>query len=358
MSLVAATIQAFEGAPLPDLVRRAAVEMLVANARRGLATAPAGAETEFAREMAAHPIAEQTDAANAQHYELPAAFFQAVLGPQLKYSCGLYGSRGAGLAEAEEEALSETAVHAELADGQTILELGCGWGSLSLWMARALPDARITSVSNSRSQGEYIRARAAALGLTNLTVITADMNDFEAAAGAYDRVVSVEMFEHMANWRALLTRARRWLKPDGRMFLHVFTHRTTSYRFDLDDEADWIGQHFFSGGLMPGHDLIRQFPDLFEVEADWRWSGEHYRRTAEDWLANYDRNAQHIGAVLREVYGDQWVLWKRRWRLFFLATSGLFGHQGGGEWGVSHYRLKPVAAVAAPALKVPAEALA
>jgi cyclopropane-fatty-acyl-phospholipid synthase len=359
MSLVAAAIQAFEGAPLPDLLRRAAVEMLVAKARRGLADAPADAEAAFAREMGEHPIAEHAAAANAQHYELPAAFFEAVLGPQLKYSCGLYAGPGETLATAEEAALSETAVHAGLQDGQTILELGCGWGSLSLWMARALPGASITSVSNSRSQGEFIRARAAALGLENLTVATADMNDFEAEAGRFDRIVSVEMFEHMANWRALLTRARGWLKPDGRMFLHVFTHRATPYRFDLADETDWIGQHFFSGGVMPSHDLIRQFPDLFEVEADWRWGGEHYRRTAEDWLANYDRNASQIGQVLREVYGDQAVLWTRRWRLFFLATSGLFGHRGGAEWGVSHYRLKPVAQPAgAPAFRAAAEAMA
>jgi cyclopropane-fatty-acyl-phospholipid synthase len=346
MSLVAATIQAFEGAPLPDLVRRAAVELLVSNARRQLAGAPTQATAAFAREMAAHPIAEHAGAANAQHYELPAAFFEKVLGPNLKYSCCLYERGVETLAEAEEVALAETALHADLADGQTILELGCGWGSLSLWMARAFPKSRITSVSNSRSQGDFIRARAAAASLTNLTVITADMNDFEAPEAGFDRVVSVEMFEHMANWRALLTKAQAWLKPDGRMFVHVFTHKTTPYRFEVDDEADWIGQHFFTGGVMPSHDLIGQFPDLFEVEADWRWSGEHYRRTAEDWLANYDANAREIGVVLREVYGDQAVLWKRRWRLFFLATSGLFGHRGGGEWGVSHYRLKPAARAA------------
>jgi len=341
MSLVASAIHAFEGAPLPDAVRRAAVEVLVANARRQLAGGAPDAAAAFAREMEARPIAEHVGAANDQHYELPAAFFQAVLGPQLKYSSGLYSTPRATLAEAEEAALSETAAHAGLRDGQRILELGCGWGSLSLWMARALPKAGIIAVSNSASQGEFIRARAAERGLTNLTVITADMNDFRAPAGAFDRVVSVEMFEHMANWRALLTRVRGWLKPDGRLFLHVFTHRTTPYRFDADDEADWIARHFFTGGVMPSHDLARQFPDLFEVEADWRWSGEHYRKTADHWLENYDRNAPAIGAVLTEVYGDQAVLWRRRWRLFFLATAGLFGHRGGGEWGVSHYRLKP-----------------
>ena len=327
---------------MPDVVRRAAVWALVENARRQMASPEPGATAAFAREMVARPIAENTQAANDQHYELPAAFFEAVLGPQLKYSSGLYGADGDSLAVAEERALSETASHADLADGQQILELGCGWGSLSLWMARALPRAQITSVSNSASQRTFILERARAEGLSNLTVITADMNDFTAAPESYDRIVSVEMFEHMANWRALLGRARGWLKPDGAMFLHVFTHKTTSYRFDAADEADWIGQHFFTGGLMPSHDLAWQFPDLFTVEADWRWSGDHYRRTAEHWLENYDRHARALRPVLAEVYGDQAVLWRRRWRLFFLATSGLFGHRGGQDWGVSHYRLRPV----------------
>jgi cyclopropane-fatty-acyl-phospholipid synthase len=204
-----------------------------------------------------------------------------------------------------------------------------------------MPNAQITAVSNSASQGEFIRARAAAEGLSNLAVVTADMNDFQAPADAFDRIVSVEMFEHMSNWRALLSRARTWLRADGRLFLHVFTHRTTPYRFDVEDDADWIAQHFFTGGVMPSHDLAFQFADLFEVEADWRWSGAHYERTARDWLANYDRNAAVIGPILRQVYGDEAVLWRRRWRLFFLATAGLFGHRSGAEWGVSHYRLAP-----------------
>jgi cyclopropane-fatty-acyl-phospholipid synthase len=340
MRLVANAIHAFEGAPVPDLLRRAAVDFLVANARRRLKPGRA-ATAAFAREMESHPIAEYAAAANAQHYELPAAFFQAVLGPQLKYSSGLYPSAGATLAQAEENALFDTAVHAGLRDGHKILELGCGWGSLSLWMARSMPNAQITAVSNSASQGEFIRARAAAGGLSNLTVVTADMNDFQAPADAFDRIVSVEMFEHMSNWRALLSRARTWLRADGRLFLHVFTHRTTPYRFDVEDDADWIAQHFFTGGVMPSHDLAFQFADLFEVEADWRWSGAHYERTARDWLANYDRNAAVIGPILRQVYGDEAVLWRRRWRLFFLATAGLFGHRSGAEWGVSHYRLAP-----------------
>ena len=341
MSLVASTLHAFEGAPLPDAVRRAAIGLLVENARRGLRRSPPAAQ--FAREMEDRPIAEHVDAANAQHYELPPAFFQAILGPRLKYSSALYRPGVRTLAEAEDAALLETAAHADLADGQAILELGCGWGSLSLWMARALPNARILSVSNSAAQGAFIRARAAGQGLSNLTVVTADMNDFAAPRGAFDRIVSVEMFEHMANWRALLARARDWLKPDGRLFLHVFTHRDTPYRFDARDEADWIARHFFTGGVMPSHDLPWQFPDLFEVVADWRWSGAHYARTAQAWLANYDRNGARVRPILAEVYGDQAILWGRRWRLFFLATAGLFGCRGGREWGVSHYLMRPAA---------------
>jgi cyclopropane-fatty-acyl-phospholipid synthase len=245
------------------------------------------------------------------------------------------------LEQAEILALKETCAHADLADGHKILELGCGWGSLSLWMAQTYPKARIVSVSNSAPQRNFIERQAAALGLTNLRVVTADMNVFDTPE-RFDRIVSVEMFEHMANWRALLTMARTWLKPDGRLFLHVFSHRTTPYRFNVDDPTDWIAQHFFTGGVMPSHGLIRAFPDLFELEADWRWSGEHYARTAEHWLANYDRHSLELNTVLREVYGPDAKLWGRRWRLFFLATAGLFGHSGGLQWGVSHYRLRPV----------------
>jgi cyclopropane-fatty-acyl-phospholipid synthase len=341
MSLVSNALLAFEGAPLPDPVRKAAIQVLVSGARRQAASAGPAADAAFARQMAERPIAEHTDAANEQHYEVPAEFFLNCLGPRLKYSSCLY-EPGDTLAQAEDRALTETCVHAGLLDGQSVLELGCGWGSLSLWMARSYPKSNITSVSNSASQGEFIRGRAAAEGLTNLTVITADMNEFDPPdAGKYDRVVSVEMFEHMANWRALLGRVKTWLQPDGRLFIHIFTHRTGPYRFDIEDEADWIAQHFFAGGVMPSHNLMRQFPDLFTVEEDWRWSGAHYEKTALHWLANFDRNIRVIDPVLRSVYGDKAVLWRRRWRLFFLATAGLFGHRGGEEWGVSHYRLKP-----------------
>lgn len=340
MSFVATTLQAFEGAPLPDVMRKAAIQFLVAGARRQATGSGPEADAAFARQMAERPIAEHTDAANAQHYEVPAAFFEACLGPRLKYSSCLYAP-GETLAEAEDRALAETCAHAALEDGQQILELGCGWGSLSLWMARRYPNAKITSVSNSLSQGEFIRAQARAQRLNNLTVVTADMNDFEAPAAQFDRIVSVEMFEHMANWAALLARLRIWLKPQGRAFIHVFTHRTGPYRFDVEDEGDWIAQHFFAGGVMPSHGLMRQFPESFTVEQDWRWSGTHYQKTALHWLENYDRNIATIRPVLQAVYGPDATLWHRRWRLFFLATAGLFGHRGGDEWGVSHYRLKP-----------------
>jgi cyclopropane-fatty-acyl-phospholipid synthase len=341
MSLTGIAARAVERAPLPDALTRLGVGYLVGRARRQL-DAETADPTLFVRQMEKRPIALNTDAANQQHYELPAEFFGLILGPRRKYSSCLYEGPRASLADAEERALAETCAHADLADGQDILELGCGWGSLSLWMAEQYPAARITAVSNSASQRAYIEARAQERGLGHLRVITADMNDF-AAAAAFDRIVSVEMFEHMSNWRALLERARGWLKPEGRLFLHVFTHRSRPYSFEADDEADWIAQHFFTGGIMPSHGLIRQFPDLFAVQAEWRWSGEHYRRTAEHWLANYDRNAAAIAEILKRVYGADWQVWRRRWRLFFLATAGLFGDQAGDVWGVSHYRLKPAA---------------
>jgi len=343
MTLAAAALQAFEGAPIPDALRRAAVAFLVGSAARKMEGQPS-IDAAFAADMARHPIAEHTAAANDQHYELPAAFFQHVLGPHLKYSSCLY-ERGDSLGEAEARALAETCLHADIRDGQSILELGCGWGSLSLWMAQNYPKATITSVSNSHSQRAFIEGQARARGLKNLKVITCDMNQFDAV-GLFDRVVSVEMFEHMSNWRGLLARVHDWVKPDGRVFIHVFTHKTTPYRFDVNDKTDWIAQHFFTGGVMPSHGLMHQFGDLFTVEQDWRWSGDHYEKTAEDWLANYDRNFDVIWPVLQDAYGPDARLWSRRWRLFFLATSGLFGHAGGAEWGVSHYRLSPAKAAA------------
>ncbi len=341
MSAIERAIPLFERLPLPDVLSRAAVSFLVGRTRNKLSGVPRDINKNFAAGMPNYPIAEAVDDANAQHYEVPAKFFELVLGPQRKYSCCFYDNAASTLAQAEESALKQTAEHALLDDGQHILELGCGWGSLSLWMASHYPAARITAVSNSQSQRAFIMAEAARCGLGNLEVVTADMNVFDPQR-RFDRVVSVEMFEHMANWRALLSKVRTWLKPQGLLFFHVFTHRHAPYRFEKGDKEDWIAQHFFTGGIMPSQDLIHEFADLFAVEASWRWSGTHYQRTADHWLENYDRHSAEIDAVLRETYGADAALWRRRWRLFFLATAGLFGHASGDEWGVGHYRLRPV----------------
>jgi cyclopropane-fatty-acyl-phospholipid synthase len=338
MDLLTAGGRLAERLPVPDALVIAGIRRLLLEQQRLLAVS-GDTDGAFAAGMAAHPIAEHAREANTQHYELPPEFFALALGPRRKYSCCLYPRGDETLAQAEACALAETAAHADLRDGQDILELGCGWGSLSLWMAERFPAARITAVSNSRPQREYIEHQAMLRQLRNLTVVTADMNDFSCDR-RFDRVVSVEMFEHMANWRGLLERVRSWLKPDGRVFIHVFSHDRAPYRFDHHDERDWIAQHFFTGGIMPSHGLIHRFPDLFAVEEEWRWSGAHYRRTALDWLANYDANAKRIGVILREVYGRDAGLWRRRWRMFFLATAELFGYEDGRPWGVSHYRLR------------------
>ena len=339
MSFVSTMIGTAERVPLPDVVIRAAIQRLCSRTAARLSAHSVADESAFAGQMMLRPIAEHTGAANTQHYEVPSAFFANVLGPNRKYSSCFYRTAATTLQEAEEEALRQTVEHADLADGQTILELGCGWGSLSLWTARQFPHANVTAVSNSHSQREYVEEAARLRGLTNLRVVTADMNVF-APDGQFDRIVSVEMFEHMVNWRKLMTRVQSWLAPEGRFFMHIFTHRSGSYLFDSANRDDWIAQHFFTGGLMPSHHLIRQYSDLFEIEKEWRWSGTHYQRTANDWLVAFDRNRDRIEATLRKIYGDDTALWMRRWRWFFLATSGLFGYAGGSEWGVSHYRMK------------------
>ncbi len=339
MSFVSSIIGTAERVPLPDIVIRAAIQRLCSRTATRLASGDTERDAAFADEMAARYIADTTGEANARHDEVPSAFFAKVLGPSRKYSSCFYREPASTLQEAEEESLRQTVEHADLHDGQSILELGCGWGSLSLWMARQFPHAQVTAVSNSHSQRLHIEAEAAVRGLKNLRVITQDINVFDPQQ-KFDRIVSVEMFEHMTNWRESMTRVRSWIKPDGRFFLHIFTHRVGAYLFDPADREDWIAQYFFTGGVMPSHHLIRQYADLFEVEKEWRWSGTHYQRTALDWLANFDSRREEIDDVLRPVYGGDTNLWMRRWRRFFLATAGLFGYADGSEWGVSHYRMR------------------
>ena len=339
MSVVSAIFGTAERVPLPDVVIRAAIQRLCSRTATRMSALGAADDAAFAGRMILRPIAGDADAVNAGHDEVPAAFFAEVLGPNRNYSSCFYKSDASTLQEAEEEALRQTVEHAGLADGQTILELGCGWGSLSLWIARRFPHAKVTAVSNSQAQRAYVEEQARLRGLLNLRVVAADMNVF-APDGQFDRIVSVEMFEQMMNWRKLMTRVRSWLAPDGRFFMHIVTHRSGSHLFDRANREDWIAQHVFMDGLMPSHHLVRQFGDVFRIEKEWCWSGTHYQRTANDWLGNFDAHRDTIEASLRSVHGEETALWMRRWRWFFLATSGLFGYADGSEWGVSHYRMK------------------
>lgn len=336
MNMIANIIKTAERAPLPDSIIEAGIEFFVSRTKSRLENTPID-EEKFAREMANFPIATHTDDANKQHYEVPARFFELSLGANKKYSSCLFKNAN-NLDDAEIEALHETCVNAQLKDGQDILELGCGWGSLSLYMAKNFPNSRIISVSNSNSQRQFIEAQARKLALENLEILTCDMNDFSIDK-KFDRVVSVEMFEHMSNWEQLLAKVHGWLKYDGRLFIHIFTHKSHSYRFCVDDPDDWIGQYFFSGGIMPSHDLINHFPNLFKVEESIKWNGENYAKTAYGWLNNFDNNRPEIDMIFKSTYGDDWNVWVKRWRLFFLATAGLFGYNKGNEWFVSHYRL-------------------
>jgi cyclopropane-fatty-acyl-phospholipid synthase len=302
---------------------------------------PQQALRRFVEHMREAPVALVPELANEQHYEVPPRFFELALGQRRKYSSCYYPSATTTLDEAEEAMLDLTCERAELVDGQEVLELGCGWGSLTLWMAEHYPNSRITAISNSKPQRLSILRRAEAKGLTNLTVLTEDMNTFEAP-GTYDRVVSVEMFEHMRNWESLLGRVRRWLRDDGRVFLHVFAHRSYAYPFEVKDESDWMSRYFFSGGMMPSHDLIDHLEVPFEVDTRWAVNGSHYARTSEHWLQNMDDRKSEVMAVLRETYGvEEAPRWFERWRVFFLACAELFAWDGGNEWIVSHQRLKP-----------------
>jgi cyclopropane-fatty-acyl-phospholipid synthase len=291
----------------------------------------------FLRELPEGPVAIHTREANEQHYEVSAEFFELVLGPHLKYSSAFWPRGATDLGDAEEAMLGLTCQRAALEEGQDILELGCGWGSLTLEMARRFPRSRIVAVSNSASQRRFIEARAPG----NVRVLTGDMNDFDLPE-RFDRVVSVEMFEHLRNHAEVLRRVRGWLKPHGRAFVHVFCHRTQAYPFETEGHDNWMGRHFFTGGLMPSLDLLPRFDRDLEVEERWTVNGLHYSRTARAWRERLESRREDVLRVLRDAYcGGGAALWYHRWRLFFLACEELFGYRNGTEWMVAHYRFRP-----------------
>jgi cyclopropane-fatty-acyl-phospholipid synthase len=284
------------------------------------------------------PVAIFTDAANTQHYELPPRFFELCLGKRLKYSSCYFSNGDESLDQAEEAMLTLYGERAQLADGQNILELGCGWGSLTLWMAARFPNSRITAVSNSHPQRGFIEARCKELGLNNVTVITQDVNRLELTSEQFDRTVSIEMFEHMRNYDTLLSRIATWLRPGGKLFVHIFCHRELMYPFETEGDDNWLGRHFFTGGLMPSADTLLWFQRDLRIEQQWRLSGTHYEKTANAWLANQDANRHEVLDVLERAYGAAEArLWHQRWRMFWMACAELFGYRGGNEWLVGHY---------------------
>lgn len=330
---------------VPDVVIRAGIRRLLAQRLREIGANRTDIASElcrrFVREMQDAPIAPLPEQANRQHYEVPAAFFSQVLGEHRKYSACYWPAGVSTLDAAEAAALEATCIRALLSNGQSILELGCGWGSLTLWMAAHCPDSRIVAVSNSHSQREHIQTTAALRGLRNVEIITCDINDFEPTE-RYDRIVSVEMFEHLRNWPEMFRRVQGWLNPDGLFFMHVFAHRTTPYAFVERDRSDWMSRHFFSGGMMPSDDLALFCQDHLRIVERWRWDGTHYARTANAWLANMDRHRAAIWPILDATYGEKHAAqWWMRWRIFFMACAELFGYDHGQQWWVSHYLFEP-----------------
>jgi cyclopropane-fatty-acyl-phospholipid synthase len=341
---VNALITLAEKGLIPDSLIRRGIRHLCKTRR--LDRMPRGAEMaiyrkQLLKELSQGPIAVHTQKANEQHYEVPPDFFVKALGPRLKYSSCYYPTPQTTLAEAEEHMLRLTCKRAGLRNGERILELGCGWGSLTLWMAENYPDSQITALSNSADQRKFIEARAKQKRLTNIRVITANINDFEFDEQV-DRIVSVEMFEHMRNYQELFRRVAGWLKPEGTAFVHVFCHKTFPYLFELDSaetgQTDWMSRYFFTGGVMPSDDLYASFSDHLRIRNHWRVRGTHYERTSRHWLENIDREKAAVIRTFTKLYGSAEAhRWFHRWRLFFHACAELFGYDKGREWFVAHY---------------------
>lgn len=328
---------------LPDALIRQGIRWMcrqrLREQRLGGCERQAERQAQLIAALGRSPVAIEVDAANAQHYELPPAFFAACLGQRLKYSSAYYARGDETLDQAEEAMLTLYGERAELADGQRILELGCGWGSLTLWMAERYPRAQILAVSNSTRQRAHIREQCELRGLTNIEVRTQDANSLQLPPTSFDRCVSIEMFEHMRNHAVLLERIRSWLRPGGKLFVHIFAHRELLYGFETAGAGNWLGRHFFTGGLMPAVDTLLWFQRDLRIEQRWLLDGTHYQRTANHWLANQDAHRTAVMRALRDAYGASAApLWYQRWRMFWMACAELFGYANGQEWMVAHYR--------------------
>lgn len=295
---------------------------------------------ELVKYLNENPIAVNTKDANEQHYEVPTEFFKMVLGKHLKYSSGYWEVGASNLDESEKDMLELTCQRAELSNGQEILELGCGWGSLTLFMAEKYQDSQIIAVSNSRTQKKHIDTEAEKRGLKNVTVITADINHFEIDK-RFDRIISVEMFEHMRNYRTLFGKIFNWLKPEGQLFVHIFTHNKYAYLFEVKDDTDWMAKYFFTGGIMPSDNLLFYFTDNFQIKNHWIVDGKNYEKTSNAWLENMDNNKEEILKLFAETYGEEnKIKWWVYWRVFFMSCAELWGFKNGNEWFVSHYLFK------------------
>lgn len=342
--MIGYAIRLVESGRLPDIIIRLGIRNLL---RKKIREQSAGTEDErkdrfrnMLRELSQGPVALVPEKANEQHYEIPPEFFKLVLGDNLKYSSGFFLDKTSSLSEAEDAMLEETCKRVELADGQDILELGCGWGSLTIRMAQIFPSSTVTAISNSNDQRIFIENRLKELKITNVKVITADMNDFSTNL-QFDRIISVEMFEHMHNYKELLRRISSWLRPDGKLFVHIFSHREFLYPFVIKDETDWMSKYFFTGGIMPSRDIFNHFTDHVKLENQWQVNGMHYARTSRAWLEKMDVNRKEIMPIFEKTYGkDQAKLWFQRWRIFFMACEELFAYNKGNDWFVSHYLLQ------------------
>lgn len=329
-----------EKAYIPDPLIRMKIRRLLRE--RVQALYKGGAERAYSRfetfktYLSTGDISEHSEASKRQHYELPAEFFAAVFGKHVKYSSGYWPSEDTTLDESEDRMLELTCERAELEDGQDILELGCGWGSLTLWMAEKYPNSKITAVSNAEGQKAWIHKAAKQRGLSNIEVITSDIAELELE-GSFDRVVSVEMFEHLRNYKALLKKISALLKDDGLLFVHVFCHREYGYRFESAGEDNWMGKYFFSGGVMPSDQLFFQFQDDLVMQKHWIVNGVHYAKTCRAVLDNIDAKKEELLELFKRTYGNQEAeRWFQRWRIFFMAYEETFRFRNGEEWWVSH----------------------